>query len=105
VSEADLARYPDGPVTPGGAIDRLMDKYPNLYGDLSAGSGAGAISRDMAFGRDFLIRRADRIMFGTDFLAPGQEVPQLTLMRRLNLPAEVEAKIFRDNARRLLRLS
>jgi predicted TIM-barrel fold metal-dependent hydrolase len=105
VSEADLARYPDGPVTPGGAIDRLMDKYPNLYGDLSAGSGAGAISRDMAFGREFLIRRADRMMFGTDFLAPGQEVPQLTLMRRLQLPADVEAKIFRDNARKLLRLS
>lgn len=105
VSEADLARYPDGPVTPGGAIDRLMEKYPNLYGDLSAGSGAGAISRDMAFGREFLIRRANRVMFGTDFLAPGQEVPQLTLMRRLQLPAEVEARIFRDNARKLLGLS
>ena len=44
-TQADLARYPDGPVAPGGAIDALMDKYPNLYGDLSAGSGAGAISR------------------------------------------------------------
>ena len=62
-----------------------MDKYPNLYGDLSAGSGARAISRDMAFGREFLIRRADRLMFGTDFLAPGQEVPQLTLFRQLQL--------------------
>ena len=51
ITQADLARYPDGPVAPGGAIDTLMDKYPNLHGDLSAGSGAGAISRDPEFGR------------------------------------------------------
>src|SRR5262245_880852 len=102
--QADLGGYPKGPVASGGAIDTLMDKYPNLYGDLSAGSGAGAITRDPKFGREFLIRRADRLMFGTDFLAPGQEVPQLTLYRQLDLPAEVQAKIFRDNARRVLKL-
>ena len=101
LTQADLARYPEGPVAPGGAIDALMDKYPNLHGDLSAGSGAGAISRDPDFGREFLIRRADRLMFGTDFLSPGQEVPQLTLFRQLDLPAEVQAKIFRDNARKI----
>jgi len=105
IRQADLARYPDGPVAPGGAIDTLMDKYPNLHGDLSAGSGAKAISRDPEFGKTFLIRRADRLMFGTDFLAPKQEVPQLTLFRSLQLPAEVEAKIFRDNARKLLKLT
>ena len=43
-------------------------------------------------------------MFGTDFLSPGQEVPQLTLFRQLDLPAEVQAKVFRDNARKLLGL-
>jgi predicted TIM-barrel fold metal-dependent hydrolase len=105
VTQADLARYPDGPVAPGGAIDALMDKYPNLHGDLSAGSGARAISRDLTFGREFLLRRADRLMFGTDFLAPGQEVPQLTLFRQLQLPSDAQAKIFRDNARTLLQLS
>jgi predicted TIM-barrel fold metal-dependent hydrolase len=104
ITQADLARYPDGPVQPGGAIDALMDKYPNIYGDLSAGSGAGAISRDPEFGREFLIRRAERLMFGTDYLSPGQKVPQLELFRSLDLPAEVQAKIFRDNARTLLGL-
>lgn len=104
VKQADLGGYPKGPVTPGGAIDTLMEKYANLYGDLSAGSGASAITRDAAFGRDFLIRRADRLMFGTDFLSPGQEVPQLVLYRQLDLPADVQAKIFRDNARRVLTL-
>ncbi|HEY4309704.1 MAG TPA: amidohydrolase family protein [Pirellulales bacterium] len=101
---ADLAGYPRGDVAPGGAIDALMDKHPNLYGDLSAGSGAGAIKRDAKFGREFLLRRQDRLMFGTDFLAPGQDVPQLELFAQIDLPAEAAAKIFRDNARRVLRL-
>ncbi len=99
---ADLGGYPSGPVTPGGAIDALMDAYPNLYGDLSAGSGANAIARDIEFGKAFLTRRADRLMFGTDFLAMGQGVPQLSLYRDIELPNDVKAKVYRDNARRVL---
>ena len=105
VKPADLGGYPKGKVAPGGAMDRLMDKYPNLYADLSAGSGAGAISRDEEFGRQFLVRRADRVMFGTDYLSPGQQVPQFDLFEKLKLPADGEAKIFRDNARRVLALN
>jgi uncharacterized protein len=103
ITEADLGGYPKGKVNPGGAIDVLMEKYPNIYADLSAGSGAGAISRDVDFGREFLIRRQDRVCFGTDFLSPGQGVPQFDLFeQQLKMPAEVQAKIFRDNARKLL---
>ncbi len=105
ISAADLGGYPKGPVMPGGALDALMEKHANLFGDLSAGSGASAISRDGAFGREFLIRRADRLMFGTDFLAPAQNVPQLELYRKLDLPVEVQARVFRDNARKLLKLA
>jgi len=105
VTPAELGGYPRGTVAPGGAIDTLMERFPNLYGDLSAGSGAQAIDRDAEFGREFLIRRADRLMFGTDFLAPGQNVPQLELFSRIELPPEVSAKIFRDNARQLLGLA
>ena len=95
MTEADLARYPDGPVAPGGAIDALMDKYPNMYGDLSAGSGAGAISRDMAFGREFLIRRADRLMFGTDFLVarPGSAAID-AVSRGCNCPPTCKPRSF-----------
>jgi len=84
-----------------------METYPNPFGDLSASSGAGAISRDLEFGREFLIRRQDRIVFGTDFLAPPQAVPQFELFEQKlgDLPAAVKAKIFRENARKLLRLS
>jgi len=106
-TQANLGGYPKTKVVPRGAIDVLMDKYPNLYGDLSAGSGAGAISRDLQFGREFLIRRQDRILFGTDYLAPGQAVPQFELFEQtlLDLPAEMKAKIFRENARKLLGLA
>jgi predicted TIM-barrel fold metal-dependent hydrolase len=105
ITEAELGGYPKGKVNPGGAIDALMDKYPNIYADLSAGSGSSAISRDLDFGREFLIRRQDRVCFGTDFLAPGQGVPQFDLFeQQLELPAEVQAKIFRDNARKVLGL-
>ena len=104
ITQADLGGYPKKEVAPGGAMDALMAKYPNIHADLSAGSGAGAITRDIKFGREFLLRRQDRIMFGTDFLAPGQAVPQLALFRQLELPAEVQAKIFRNNARKILGL-
>jgi len=102
---SQMSSYPKSPVAPGGAIDRLMDKYPNIYGDLSAGSGANAIRRDKEFGREFLIRRQDRICFGTDYLAKGQGVPQFELLDSLDLPEDVQAKIYRGNARRVLGLA
>lgn len=98
----DMGGYPRRATTEGGAIDRMMEKYPNIYADLSAGSGANAIQRDLEFGRSFLIRRADRVMFGSDFLASGQAVPQFDLLKKLNLPKEVQDKIYRENARRLI---
>ncbi len=104
VSARDLGGYPVGAVQPGGALDRLMSAYANLWGDLSAGSGAGALARDRGFAAQFLIRRADRLLFGTDYLRPGQPVPQFELLAGFDLPADVRAKIERGNAARLLGL-
>lgn len=101
-TQDDLGGYPRGPVVEGGAIDRLMERFPNLYGDLSAGSGNNALVRDRAFGRAFLIRRQDRLLLGTDYLADGQSVPQFETLEAMDLPAGVEQKIFRANALRLL---
>jgi hypothetical protein len=44
----DFGRYPDvpKPVTSGGSLDRLMEKYPNLYCDLSGPGGEKALARD-----------------------------------------------------------
>ena len=104
LTQEELASYPKGKVRPDGAIDRLMEKYPNIYGDLSAGSGANSISRDAEFGRAFMIRRQNRLMFGTDYLQPGQAVPQFEVFDGLDLPKEVAGKIFRGNAEKVLAL-
>ncbi len=58
--------YPTGPVKPGGLLDRLMGDYPNLYADLSAGSGFNALSRDEDFTAGFLERHRKQILFGSD---------------------------------------
>lgn len=102
----DFGRYPEVPkkIAPGGALDRLMRKYPNCYGDLSEPGGEKAIARDPDFGREFLIRNADQLLFGTDVLMPEQKIPQFELLDSLKLPEEVQYKIFRGNAIKLLKL-
>ncbi|HEX8200650.1 MAG TPA: amidohydrolase family protein [Isosphaeraceae bacterium] len=99
-----LGGYPQGPVAPGGALDRLFAAHRNLWGDLSAGSGANALARDRDFGRSFLIRHADRLLFGTDYLRPGQDVPQFALLAGFDLPDLVRARIAHANAAGLLGL-
>ena len=42
----DYVSYPTGPVVRVGLTDRLLEEYPNIYGDISAGSGLGALTRD-----------------------------------------------------------
>ncbi len=81
-----------------------IDIHRNLWGDLSASSGAGALSRDRAFGQRFLARRADRILFGSDYLKPAQPVPQFELLASFDLPADVRTGIERGNAAKLLGL-
>lgn len=62
--------YPTGKVVPGGRIVELMRKYPNLCGDLSAGSGYNAVSRDPQFGYEFIEEFQDRLFYGTDICDP-----------------------------------
>lgn len=103
---ADFGRYPDVPkrVAPGGALDLLMAKHPNLYGDLSEPGGEKAIARDPAFGREFIIRHADQLLFGTDVLMPDQKIPQFDLLDSLRLPEDVQYKVYRGNAIKILKL-
>ena len=74
VTEENRGEYPDGKVTPGRVVE-LMRRYENLYGDLSAGSGFNAISRDPEFGYGFLEEFQGRLFFGTDICRYGQETP------------------------------
>ena len=106
LTQADLqVGYPRGPVRAGGAIDKLMDQFPNLYGDLSS-SGAHAITRDPKFGESFLRRRADRLLFGTDYYDLTQKTfPHFDLLGQFDLSPRDADKIARGNAVRLLQLS
>lgn len=70
VSEEDFRGWPAGKVVPGGRVVELMRKYPNLHGDLSAGSGYNAVSRDPEFGYQFIEEFQDRLYYGTDIASP-----------------------------------
>ena len=91
-----------------GRVPELMQKYPNLHGDLSAGSGFNAISRDPAFGYRFLEEFQDRLFFGTDLLRPGQDLPQVVYLQDIaqqgHISQQAYEKIAWRNADRLLGL-
>lgn len=89
-----------------GTCDRLLQKYPNLYADISCTVGRSAIGRDKNFAREFFIRNADKLLFGTDsgWWSLGKDkkpMPEFALIDELKLPKEVEDKICRRNAERL----
>jgi len=75
VDEDTRGSYPAGPVPAAGRVPELLTQYPNLYGDLSAGSGFNAISRDPEFGYRFLEDCQDKLLFGTDICHVNQDVP------------------------------
>lgn len=105
---APLGGYPSGPVTEEGAVPRLLRQYPNLWVEVSAGSGANAIKRDPAYGIRFLNEFQDRVMFGTDVCGPNDPFRMvdylLELRRDGKLPEAAFQKIASGNARRLLGL-
>ena len=97
--------FPSGPVKEG-RIAKLMRKYPNLCGDLSANSGYNAISRDRAYGVRFLTEFQDRLLFGMDVCAPNAFVSPLPgylkeLRAKGEISEEVFAKIAYKNAQRM----
>lgn len=103
--------YPKGPVVRGGAVPRLMRQYPSLWADTSAGSGYNALSRDPAFGLEFLDEFQDKLMFGTDSCLRSdvqRAAPIVAFLRDLRenrkLSESALEKIAWQNAARLLRL-
>lgn len=102
--ESDLLGYPTGPIAPGGAIDRLMTEYPNLYADLSAGSGYNAMTRDPEYTQGFLERHWDRLMFGTDICWHNMPIPQFEWFGNLEIPVTWKKAIASGTARKLLKL-
>ena len=88
-----------------------MRRYPNLWADISAGSGHNALTRDRAFGLAFLDEFQDKLLFGTDSCLRSDVNGvwrTVALLRELeasrSLSAEALEKLQWRNAARLLNL-
>ena len=104
----DRYGYPKHPVKEEGAVPKLMRRYPNLLGDLSAGSGCNALARDLNYAVDFLNEFQDRLFFGTDICAPDTPTPLVDLLLRLRDEGKISTEVFEKiawrNAAKLLDL-
>lgn len=101
--------WPTPPIEKEGRIPELMRKYPNLYGDLSAGSGFNALNRDLDYAVSFLNEFQDRLLFGTDICIPPPENYKLAgLLTRFRDERKISQEVFRkiahDNAVKILEL-
>ncbi|MBO9605460.1 MAG: amidohydrolase family protein [Paenibacillaceae bacterium] len=94
----DKVAYPEGKVIPGGKVVSMLRQYPNLYCDISAGSGHRALNRDHEFTKQFLLEFQDRILYGRDYF---DNIHQ-ELLDSLHLPEQVLAKIYSGNALKLV---
>jgi predicted TIM-barrel fold metal-dependent hydrolase len=106
--QEDRYTYPDYPVIEEGSVPKLMRKYKNLYGDLSAGSGYNALARDPEYAVKFINEFKDRLLFGTDLCRPDQKVPLVQFLINLVEKGKISKttfnKIARENAKKLLNL-
>ncbi len=96
-----------GRIVPIGLIDRLLGMYPNLYADLSAGSGLNALTRDVEFMRDFIVRHRKKLLFGSDCSCDGTDENCyakliMSAIRALTSDDSVLQDIFYGNAFRLV---
>ena len=102
--------YPKGKVTPGGLTDRYLADYPNMFADMSAGSGLLALTRDEEHTRAFFDRHQDKVLYGSDCAdhlgrGPGcQGAATLAAIRKLASSKAVERKILFENSKKLFRL-
>lgn len=108
VTEENRAEYVKGKVTEG-AVVRLLRECPNLYCDLSAGSGYNALKRDEDFAYRFIEEFGDRLLYGTDLYLPDQKTFLADWLdnsyKNGCITKENYKKICRENAIRLFNLS
>ncbi len=96
----DKECYPSGPVVRDGEVTKLLRECPNLYCDLSAGSGCNALNRDVEHAVDFLTEFQDRILYARDYF---DNVHQEAL-NSFGLPDKILQKIYSGNALKLVPL-
>lgn len=102
--------YPKGKVTVGGLTDRYLADYPNMFADMSAGSGLNALTRDEDHTRGFLDRHQEKILYGSDcddrvgmgVACSGSQT--IAAIRKLAPNKAAERKILYENSKKLFRL-
>jgi len=102
--------YPKTKVTAGGWTDRLLSDYPNMFADLSAGSGLNFFTRDEEHARAFLERHQDKLIYGSDCSdgkgngSECQGTKTINIIRRLSANKVIERKLLFENAKRIFRV-
>ena len=86
-----------------------MRRYPNLWGDMSAGSGFNAVSRDPDWGFAFIEEFQDRLLMGLDVCwASNDKCDLLGFLRGGRATGRISQaafdKVMGGNAVRLLSL-
>ena len=106
VNEDTRGGYPTDPVKGPGRTVELLKTYPNLYADLSAGSGFNAITRDPDFGYWFFEECQDKLLLGTDICHVNQDVPIVPYVNASLADGRISEACYRrithDNAAKLL---
>ncbi len=103
--------YPSGKVTAGGLTDKYLADYPNMFADMSAGSGLNSLRRDEDHARGFLDRHQDKILYGSDCNDPVgmgaacQGTQTIAAIRKLAPNKVAERKILYENAKKLFRFT
>jgi predicted TIM-barrel fold metal-dependent hydrolase len=101
--------YPKGPITPGGLSERYLADYPNLFGDLSAGSGLNALTRDPSFTTAFFDRHQDKLIYGSDcndLEGAGEKcqgAQTIAAVRKFASSKKVERKLLCGNAKKVFK--
>jgi predicted TIM-barrel fold metal-dependent hydrolase len=100
--------YSDTPIAPGGTLVRLFRQYPNLCGDISAGSGYNALTRDPAFTYEFVDEFQDRLLLGLDHTDVELDFQHIEWLQQEqnegHISAAIVDKILWRNADRLIGL-
>jgi predicted TIM-barrel fold metal-dependent hydrolase len=104
----DRHSYPNYPVYKEGRVAKLLREYPNLWVELSAGSGANAMMRDREYAIGFLNEFKERVMFGTDTCYVGQPLHMTGFLKELRAQGHLTDADFHaiasGNAKKLLAL-
>ncbi len=109
VTPEEKNKYPRTPVAPGGRIQALMRRYPGLYGDLSAGSGLNALTRDPSHAYEFIDEFQDRLMLGLDYCSVKNDMRHIewltTARDEKHISAEAYEKIMWENVSKAINLT